>query len=157
MKMAKITLFVIGFMIYCASEINASSCSDPQNYPLLVGTPSIEQLDPTTVKISVSTSLQNRVCADLILIKYWPSNIPDQALIKQINTMEMDADILVEFGVEYSYQVWAFKKSENTEFPNFRSKAFIAVFSGNEEFLTQEVGHFSKSSEILFKTSTIYG
>ena len=88
MKMAKITLFVNCFMIYCASEINAS-CSDPQNYPLLVGTPSIEQLNPTTarwtrqssqstVRISVSTSLQNRVCADLILIKYYRSNIGEK-------------------------------------------------------------------------------
>ena len=73
-KMAKLILFFICFMIYYTLEINAS-CSENQ-YPKFIGTPLIEQADERKVKISVSTSLQNRVCADLILIKYWPSNSP---------------------------------------------------------------------------------
>ena len=70
--MAKLIWFFICFMIYCAFEINAS-CSELQ-YPKFIGTPLISQVDARKVKISVSTSLQNRACADLILIKYWPSN-----------------------------------------------------------------------------------
>ena len=73
-KMAKLILFFICFMIYYTLEINAS-CSENQ-FPKFIGTPLIEQVDERKVKISVSTSLQNRVCADLILIKYWPSNSP---------------------------------------------------------------------------------
>ena len=73
-KMAKLILFFICFMIYYTLEINAS-CSENQ-FPKFIGTPLIEQVDARKVKISVSTSLQNRVCADLILIKYWPSNSP---------------------------------------------------------------------------------
>ena len=61
-------------MIYYTFEINAS-CSENQ-FPKFIGNPLIEQVDARKVKISVSTSLQNRVCADLILIKYWPSNSP---------------------------------------------------------------------------------
>ena len=72
--MAKLILFFICFMIYYTLEINAS-CSENQ-FPKFIGTPLIEQVDARKVKISVSTSLQNRVCADLILIKYWPSNSP---------------------------------------------------------------------------------
>ena len=151
--MIKLILFVICFMIYCASEINAS-CSDLQN-PELVGTPSIEQLDARKVKISVSsTSLQNRECADLILIKYWPRNSPSiPYTLKLINAMEMDAEILVEDGVEYTYQVWAIKKSEKAEFQNFKMKVISAILMGKEEIKAKEVVHFSKSSEFMFKTS----
>ena len=73
-KMAKLILFFICFMIYYTFEINAS-CSENQ-FPKFIGNPLIEQVDARKVKISVSTSLQNRECADLILIKYWPSNSP---------------------------------------------------------------------------------
>ena len=67
--------------------------------------------------------------------------------------MEMDtADILVEVGVEYTYQVWAMKKSENAEFQIFELKAYFAVSMGEEEIRAEEVVHFSKSSEITFKT-----
>ena len=62
------------------------------------------------------------------------------------------ADILVEVGVEYTYQVWALKKSENAEFHIFEMKAYFAVSMGDEEIRAEEVVHSSKSSEITFKT-----
>ena len=62
------------------------------------------------------------------------------------------ADILVEVGVEYTYQVWALKKSENAEFHIFEMKSYFAVSMGDEEIRAEEVVHSAKSSEITFKT-----
>ena len=62
------------------------------------------------------------------------------------------ADILVEVGVEYTYQVWALKKSENAEFHIFEMKAYFAVSMGDEEIRAEEVIYSAKSSEITFKT-----
>ena len=62
------------------------------------------------------------------------------------------ADILVEVGVEYTYQVWAIKKSENAEFHIFEMKAYFAVSMGDEEIRAEEVIYSAKSSEITFKT-----
>ena len=62
------------------------------------------------------------------------------------------ADILVEVGVEYSYEVWAMKKSENAEFHIFEMKAYFAVSMGDEEIRAEEVIYSAKSSEITFKT-----
>ena len=63
------------------------------------------------------------------------------------------ADILVEVGVEYTYQVWALKKSENAEFHIFEMKSYFAVSMGDEEIKeAEEVVHLVKSSEITFKT-----
>ena len=62
------------------------------------------------------------------------------------------ADILVEVGVEYSYQVWAIKISENAEFHIFEMKAYFAVSMGDEEIRAEEVIYSAKSSEITFKT-----
>ena len=62
------------------------------------------------------------------------------------------ADILVEVGVEYTYQVWALKKSENAEFHIFEMKSYFAVSMGDEEIRAEEVIYSAKSSEITFKT-----
>ena len=63
------------------------------------------------------------------------------------------ADILVEVGVEYTYQVWALKKSENAEFHIFEMKAYFSASMGDEEIKeAEEVVHLVKSSEITFKT-----
>ena len=77
--------------------------------PSFKGAPKVVQVDTTVVQVSWGNIIETRECADQFVLKYWKSRRPNDYIMTDLISVDLDSALVtgIKPGVKYTFQVIA--------------------------------------------------
>ena len=101
-------LTVVVFISVTNVPLVNAYCWEPGKNPSFTGRPIVQQVDPSTIRVTWEGLVQNENCIDNYLIKYWVKDKPqDYKMTDLIDKQSYTSDIIVISQVIYVFQVIA--------------------------------------------------
>ena len=77
--------------------------------PSFKGAPKVAQVDTTVVQVSWGNIIETRECADQFVVKYWKSGRPNDYIMTDLISVDLDSALVtgIKPGVKYNFQVIA--------------------------------------------------
>ena len=77
--------------------------------PSFKGAPKVVQVDTTVVQVSWGNIIETRECADQFVVKYWKSGRPNNYIMTDLISVDLDSALVtgIKPGVKYYFQVIA--------------------------------------------------
>ena len=77
--------------------------------PSFTGAPNVVQVDTTVVQVSWGNIIETRECADQFVVKYWKSGRPNDYIMTDLISVDLDSALVtgIKPGIKYNFQVIA--------------------------------------------------
>ena len=77
--------------------------------PSFTGAPNVVQVDTTVVQVSWGNIIETRECADQFVVKYWKSRRPNDYIMTDLISVDLDSALVtgIKPGIKYTFQVIA--------------------------------------------------